>query len=158
MEDHVADEFRSKGLLVVDRLADDAVDAHGRKLFDFPIKCSGCSGCSWRGCSGCSGCKTYFKCWGVSLAINGLNMDQTCDLLEKFEGIGGDWGLDDYLREIPEFVGLFAQVRSVLWLWSMSNCNALTNDLNQFNKYGADAVFYYPKGIAKSRAAGPSAA
>ena len=26
-------------------------------------------------------------------------MDQTCDLLEKFEGLGGDWGMDDYLRD-----------------------------------------------------------
>jgi len=111
-----------------------------RRLFDFPITCSN------------GGCTTSFDCWGVSLAINGLNMEQSCNLLEKLQLIGSSsWTINDWLREIPSFIDAIKSVDGILGIISLSHCSGLSTSFSEYSIYGDQAVFYYPKALCNAQ-------
>ncbi|GBG30168.1 Hypothetical Protein FCC1311_063882 [Hondaea fermentalgiana] len=111
---------------------------HGRRLFEFPILCDSSTG----------ECSTEWVCWSISIALNGLNMEETCNLLEKVQTIAdGSWTIDDWLEEIPNFIDLLKDLDGIAGIISTSACAATATDFSAYSQYGDEAVFYYPKAI-----------
>ena len=104
-----------------------------RKLFDFPVVCAQ------------GGCDRGLICWGISLALDGLSMEETCDLLEKFQNLGGEIVLEDLLAELPELVASFSKVESILGTIKIAHCQQLFIAFDQVKD-----VYYYPKAICDS--------
>lgn len=149
----VARHLRSEGYdtalnPVIERPATLAATRHerpagARELFEFPIVCDTTTG----------ECTTEWVCWSISLALNGMTMEETCNLLEKVQTLAdGSWTIDDWLSEIPNFIDLLKDLDGIAGLISTKSCAATATQFSVYSSYGDEAVFYYPKAICMNTA------
>jgi len=101
-----------------------------RQLIEFPVICDKKGSC-----------ETKFDCWALSVAIDGLNMDDTCQLIEKLQGMN-DFTIDDWLAELPAMLSLLAEVDSILGVLKLKFCTQTAKHLSDY-----ETVFEFPKGI-----------